>query len=188
MIRDRIQQLRRVPAVLLHPHPKNWRTHPLHQRDAVRDLLIEIGYAAALLARELPDGSLELIDGHLRAEITPDIDLPVLIVDLDDAETAKLLALHDPLSAMAGTDEEALTDLLAEVETQSEALQTALGRLLAPSDQPPDDPEDEDDPSEVDIPTIYQVVVECRGEREQQSLFDRLTAEGYTCRLLNLCN
>ena len=34
--------------------------------EAVRGVLAEIGYADALLARELPDGSLQLIDGHLR--------------------------------------------------------------------------------------------------------------------------
>ncbi len=61
-------------------------------------VLAEMGYADALLARELPDGSLELIDGHLRAETTPDMEVPVLILDLDDAEAAKLLALHDPLA------------------------------------------------------------------------------------------
>ena len=66
-IRDRIKELRRVKADRLRPHPKNWRTHPQRQQDALRGILAEIGYADALLARELPDGSLELIDGHLRA-------------------------------------------------------------------------------------------------------------------------
>jgi len=36
----------------------------------MRAILTEIGYAGAALARELPDGSLELIDGHLRSEET----------------------------------------------------------------------------------------------------------------------
>ena len=103
-IRDRIKELRRVKASRLRPHPQNWRTHPQTQQDALRGLLAEVGYADALLARELPDGTLELIDGHLRAETTPDIEVPVLIVDLDDAEAAKLLALHDPLAGLAETD------------------------------------------------------------------------------------
>ena len=58
-IRDRIKDLRRVPASQLRPHPKNWRRHPQAQHDALRGVLAEIGYAGALLARELPDGSLE---------------------------------------------------------------------------------------------------------------------------------
>ena len=78
-IRDRIKEFRRVKASQLRPHPKNWRTHPPAQQDALRGVLAEIGYAGALLARELPDGSLELIDGHLRAETTPEAEVPVLI-------------------------------------------------------------------------------------------------------------
>ncbi len=65
-IRDRIRELRRVRASELRPNPRNWRTHPQTQRDALCGVLAEIGYADALLARELTDGSLELIDGHLR--------------------------------------------------------------------------------------------------------------------------
>lgn len=71
-IQDRIRELRRVTARDLLPNPKNWRRHPKAQSDALRALLAEIGYADALLARELPDGRLMLVDGHLRAETTPD--------------------------------------------------------------------------------------------------------------------
>ena len=80
-IRDRIKQFRRVPAGRLRPNPKNWRTHPESQRNALRGVLAEVGYADALLARELPDGSLELIDGHLRAELTPEMEVPMTIVN-----------------------------------------------------------------------------------------------------------
>ncbi len=74
-LRDRILELRRVPAKELAPHPKNWRSHPKRQQEALRGVLAEIGYADALLARETPDG-LQLIDGHLRAELTPDQAVP----------------------------------------------------------------------------------------------------------------
>ena len=129
-IRDRIIDFRRVKASQLRPHPKNWRTHPAAQRDALRGVLAEIGYAGALLARELPDGSLELIDGHLRAETTPEMDVPVLVVDLDDRETAKLLALHDPLAGMAEANQEVLAQLLAHVETDNDAVQSFLDGML----------------------------------------------------------
>jgi hypothetical protein len=184
-IRNRIKELRRVKAGLLRPHPRNWRTHPAAQQDALRGVLAEIGYADALLARELPDGTLELIDGHLRAEITPEAEVPVLIVDLDDVEAAKLLALHDPLAAMAETDEAMFAELLADVETQSEAVQRLLDGMLG---EPGVSPESEPDPTppDVDIPDAYQVVVECADEDQQRNVFERLTAEGLKCRLLTL--
>ena len=184
-VRDRIKGLRRVKASRLRPHPRNWRTHPVAQQDAVRGLLAEIGYADALLARELDDGSLELIDGHLRAEITPDAEVPVLIVDLDEREAAKLLALHDPLADLAEPNGELLAELLEHVETQSEAVQAVLDQMLS-SSKPWEDQPSQEPPREVEIPESYQVVVECEDEAEQKALYERFTAEGLTCRLLTL--
>jgi hypothetical protein len=60
-IRNRVKALRTVKASELAPNPKNWRTHPKAQQDALRGILAEVGYADALLARELPDGSLMLV-------------------------------------------------------------------------------------------------------------------------------
>jgi hypothetical protein len=185
-IRDRIKELRRVPASQLRPHPKNWRRHPQAQHDALRGVLAEIGYAGALLARELPDGSLQLIDGHLRAEVTPDQEVPVLVLDLDEQEAAKLLAVYDPLGDLAETDRDVLADLLAQVETDSEAVQKLLDEMLAaPELVPEDDSADEPD-REVPIPDAFQVVVECRDEAHQKEVFERLTADGHRCRLLTL--
>src|SRR6516162_4007244 len=106
-IRDRIKELRRVPASELLPNPKNWRSHPAAQQDALRGLLAELGYCDATIARELPDGRVQLIDGHLRCEITPDMEVPVLILDVTEAEADKLLVTLDPLASLAQADAEA---------------------------------------------------------------------------------
>src|SRR5436190_7678464 len=112
-IRDRIVDVRRVRAAELRRHPHNRRIHPDAQRSAMSRVLYEIGYADALVARALPDGSLELIDGHLRAETTPDVEVPVLVVDLDEQEAALLLAVHDPLGEMAKRDETMLRQVVS---------------------------------------------------------------------------
>ena len=184
-IRDRIIDFRRVRASQLRPHPKNWRTHPAAQQDALRGILAEIGYAGALLARELPDGTLELIDGHLRAETTPDAEVPVLVLDLDDREAAKLLALHDPLAEMAEANQKVLAELLAQVETESDAVQALFDEMLGESATAPEETDVEAE-SGLDVPETFQVVVECRDEAQQQEVFERLTGEGYACRLLML--
>jgi hypothetical protein len=38
-------------------------------------------------------------------------------------------------------------------------------------------------PPSVRVPELYLVIVECRGETEQESLYRRLKAEGFRCRL-----
>ena len=183
-IRDRIKELRRVRADRLRPNPRNWRTHPETQQDALRGILAEVGYADALLARELPDGSLELIDGHLRAQTTPEVKVPVLILDLDDEETAKLLALHDPLAGLAEVDDDALADLLEHVETENAALEAVLDNII--SSPAPALESDDEPPPEVEIPEAFQVVIECEDETQQKELYERFAREGLKCRLVNL--
>jgi DNA modification methylase len=107
-------------------HPKNWRVHPESQKNALRGLLAEIGYADVLLTRELPDGSLQLIDGHLRAETTPDSQVPVLVTDLTEEEAKKVLLTLDPLAAMATADKENLQALLASLQFESNDLSAML--------------------------------------------------------------
>jgi DNA modification methylase len=127
-LRDRIKELRRVKASDILPNPANWRTHPKAQQDAMRGILAEVGIADALLVRETPAG-LQLIDGHLRADVAPDSEWPVLVLDVDDKEAAKLLATVDPLAAMAETDPEKLKELLHQIDIESESLQTMLAQL-----------------------------------------------------------
>jgi hypothetical protein len=128
-VRDRVRELRRIPASELRPNPKNWRTHPPAQQNALRGVLAEVGYADALLAREAEDGGLVLIDGHLRAETTPDAVVPVLVLDVDEAEADKVLATLDPLAAMAEADAGKLRTILEEVQTSSEDLARMLDEL-----------------------------------------------------------
>ena len=181
-IDDRVKELRRVPASELKPNPRNWRTHPPAQQDALRGVLADVGFADAVVARELPDGSLELVDGHLRAETAADTVVPVLVVELDDDEATKVLLTHDAIASMAGVNQENFESLLGDVEFEHQAVATMLGKLagegpplLKPDTRP-----------EVDIPELYQVVAECENELEQESLYERLRGEGYKCRVLTL--
>ena len=113
-VRDRIVGLRRVAAGELRAHPRNWRRHPDAQRSALAGLLGSVGIVGAVVARET-DGGLELVDGHLRADVLDGVEVPVLVVDLDDGEAAEVLASLDPIGAMAVTDSEALVALLEEL-------------------------------------------------------------------------
>ena len=184
LIRDRIKDFRRVSAHLLLPHPKNWRVHNTRQRNVLQGILAEIGYADALLVRELPDGSLQLIDGHLRAETTPNQQVPVLVLDLNEAEAEKLLATLDPLAALASTDQTMLDDLLATIETENIALQEFLREMT--DSQPSGCGSDVDSMKEAKVPAVYQILVTCRDEEEQREVFEYLTAKGHSCRMVYL--
>jgi DNA modification methylase len=128
-IRNRVRELRLVKASELLPHPNNWRKHPRAQAEALRGLLREIGYADALLARETADGRLQLIDGHLRAETTPNARVPVLVLNVSEEEAGKILATLDPLASMAEVDAKRFEELLSTVRTESGAVAELLERV-----------------------------------------------------------
>src|SRR5450631_4866196 len=103
MIRNRIKSHRRVRAGDLIPHELNFRHHPEAQKSALDAIYREIGFARSLLAYELPDGRLKLIDGHLRRDIDPDMEVEVEVLDVNDDEARALLLSIDPLAALAET-------------------------------------------------------------------------------------
>ena len=128
-MRDRVKELRRVPASELRANPKNWRRHPPAQEAALRGVLEDIGFADAMIARETEDG-LELIDGHLRKEVMGDQPVPVLIVDVTEEEADKMLLTLDPLAMMANADQDQFLALLQNAEFESQAIFDMLGALV----------------------------------------------------------
>jgi len=152
-IRDRILDLRRVAAGQLVPHPQNWRTHPDAQRRLLGDLFTEVGFAAAVIARELPDGRLQIIDGHLRQEEVPaEQEIPVLVLDVTEAEARKLLLSLDPLAAMAESAEDRLQELAVQIEPETDGLRKLVSFMAkdhgarekdTPAGDPPKEPETE---------------------------------------------
>jgi DNA modification methylase len=128
--RNRIIGLRYIKASELVKNPQNHRLHGDEQHGVVRAVLSDIGYAAALIAYQRADGAYVLIDGHLRLDLSPDQLLPVLLLDVDEAEANKLLATLDPLSAMAGSDGARLEALIATIQTDNPSLRDFLDRLV----------------------------------------------------------
>src|SRR5215470_20081597 len=110
-IRNRIKSHRRVRAGDLVPHEWNFRLHPELQKVALHAIYQEVGFARSLLAYELPDGRLKLIDGHLRRDIDPDMLVDVEVLDVTDDEARALLLSVDPLAALADYDHGTLDEL-----------------------------------------------------------------------------
>ncbi len=189
-LRDRIKELRRVRAAELLPHPLNWRLHPPEQRAVLEALLREVGFANALLVRELPDGRLQLIDGHLRAETAPEMEVPVLVLDVDESEAEKLLATLDPVAALAAADAKAVAALRERISSQEVEVAAFLDSVRDEASTRERAMGNEHDPNAtapaLTLPSLYQLIVECADEAAQKALFEQLTEEGYRCRALVL--
>ena len=176
-IRDRIRELRRVKASEIIPNPKNWRTHPPAQQQAIAGMLAEVGYADALIAYEGSLG-LTLIDGHLRAETTPDEEVPVLILDVSDDEADKILATLDPLASMAGRDNEKLGSLLDGISSESDGVTEMLRALVDGNYEPLTIPEFGEVTDDKYVSSINVPIYEPSGPPpEIHELYDRSTAD-----------
>jgi len=128
-----------VPNQLL-ANPRNWRIHPQAQQDALAGLLDQVGWVQDVIVNKRTG---HVVDGHLRVSLAisrGEQTIPVVYVDLDEAEEALVLASLDPLAAMAVTDEDALRELIAGADAASEALQALLDGATqsAPAVEPPD--------------------------------------------------
>jgi hypothetical protein len=158
----------------------NFRFHPEQQRAAVQALYAEVGFARSLLAYELPDGRLKLLDGHLRRDLDPDLEVDVEILDVSDEEARVLLLSIDPLAALAQTQEQIhkrLLELAPAVSPDLEAAwRAAAEAALAAAD-----------PAAVGVEPAtaqYLVVITCRDENHQVELLGRFHGEGLACKAL----
>lgn len=179
-MRDRIKELRRVKASEIEPHPLNWRVHGEGQRTALTAMLEEVGIAGAVIAYET-GGRLLLIDGHLRKDIMPDQEIPVLILDVDDEEAAKLLATIDPLGAMATASKERLAALLDGVEAKKEEVAKLLASIASKNNLATHKFSER---LEQQLQHKFLIVIDCDDESRQLELLERFSEEGLACRAL----
>lgn len=177
--RNRIVRHVCVRAGDLVPHEANPRLHSEAQRRALQMLYDEIGFARSLLAFELPDGRLKLIDGHLRASMDAEHLVDVEVLDVSDAEARSLLLAIDPLAELAGYDPPALEELRKRVEKDSGAVLTlwqTLEAAAASNRKALDKVRQEKAP-----PEPFLIVIECTDEAQQVELLRRFQDEGLRC-------
>ena len=101
-----------VRADQLERNPHNWRKHPSEQQRAVGAAINRNGFVQPLIVRPRGDGTYQLVDGELRADLAGDDEVPVVIVDLDDAETREILLTLDSTAAMNEINADELRELL----------------------------------------------------------------------------
>jgi hypothetical protein len=185
-LRNRIKRHARVRAGDLVPHELNPRIHRDVQREALTAIYAEVGFARSLLAYELPDGRLKLIDGHLRADMTPDEIVEVEVLDVTDAEARALLLSLDPLAQLADYDAKILDQLRKSTTTTSEAL-TNLWNLVGDAAAEADAAlaksrkEPGQEPAVVEQ---YLILVECATEKQQVDLLYRFQRMKLKCKAL----
>jgi len=179
--RNRIKRHVRVRAGDLVPHELNPRVHPESQKAALLALYEEIGFARSLLAYELDDGRLKLIDGHLRASLDPEQTVEVEVLDVSDAEARRLLLAIDPLAQLAQYEADALAKLRQLAEPESPAVKQ-IWEAVEATGKSVDDQACGKKQSEP--PEQWLLLIECDHEKQQVALLERFQKEGLRCKAL----
>jgi hypothetical protein len=177
--RNRIKAHRKVRAGDLVPHEWNFRTHSDSQKAALAGIYQEVGFARSLLAFELPDGRLKLIDGHLRRDIDPDMEVDVEVLDVTEEEARKLLLTIDPLAALAEQQEQLrrrLLDITPAANTDLQLAWTAEANALLQTPHK--------DPPRASAAEQFLILVTCRDEKEQIELLLNFKEKGLNCKAL----
>jgi hypothetical protein len=180
-IRNRIKGHCRVRAGDLVPHEWNYRLHPDAQKGALQALYQEVGFARSLLAYELPDGRLKLIDGHLRREIDPDMEVEVEILDVNEAEARELLLSIDPLVQMGQVQEQLYERLRENTPTAQPELEAMWEQMAR---QSMEDLANARKPIAQDVLPQCMLLVMCKDEKQQLELLARFQADGLECKCL----
>jgi DNA modification methylase len=141
------------PASAFKFNPLNWRRHGETQREALRQMLGDVGWVQGVIENKRTGN---LIDGHARIEETlkenPGELVPFLQVDLSVAEEKAVLATLDPIGAMAEVDPDTLDQLYKETLAGMPGLDELLKVLHGPSG--------EDEESGADEPRDAPVAVQ----------------------------
>lgn len=170
-----------VPDQLL-AHPENWRIHPEEQQAAMEGALATVGWVQRVVVNRTTG---HIVDGHLRVMLAMrhnESSLPVLYVELSEAEERLILASLDSIGAMAVRDDEKLGELLDSIDdVEHEGLQSMLDTLIAEEGGTGSGGGGE---SGDNYKEQYGVIIICNDEAHQQRIYEAMDAEGYNCKVV----
>jgi ParB-like chromosome segregation protein Spo0J len=165
---------------LLQQDQNNPNVTTLRQREQIWRSLQKYGWAYPILTNK--DGL--LVDGEQRTEICKEhgeFYAPVLRLSINDVDRRMLRQILNKLKGKHNKELDAAEYLrIAEMGEKEDlkALLASVGENL-----PQELLEHE---FSVSIPATYEIIVECKDESNQKSIFEKLKSEGYRIRILTL--
>ena len=169
------------------PYARNSRTHSDEQVAQIAASIKEFGWTNPILT----DGDNGIIAGHgrlLAARKLGHKEVPTIeLTGLTDTQKKAYIIADNKLALNAGWDDEVLKIEIKEL-SESDFDLTLLGfddiELANLFDEKPED--EEKDLKEESYNEVFNIIIECKDESEQEKIFNRLDSEGYKCRVQSL--
>lgn len=168
----------------LSAYETNSRTHSKEQIAQIAASINEFGFTNPVLI----DADNTIIAGHGRVQAAKQMNMDTVpclrLSHLTDAQKKAYVIADNKLALNAGWDDdllrqeiEALKDLDFDISLLGFDL-IDLGKMF--------DTEEEQELKEENYAEVFNVIIECKDEEEQERTFNRLDTEGYKCRVQSL--
>lgn len=177
-------KIQEIEIEKLIPYARNSRTHSDDQVAQIAASIKEFGWTNPILV----DGEAGIIAGHGRLAAARKLGLkkiPVIELSyLTPTQKKALIIADNKLALNAGWDNDMLALEFKELNIEGFDLKLLgfdkieLGKLF--------DEEQEKELKEESYSEVFNVIVECKNEEEQEKIFNRLDTEGYKCRVQSL--
>lgn len=155
------------------PYERNAKEHPQEQVEHIANSIKAFGFRSPIVAWK--DGT--IINGHGRLLAAYKLGLeevPVIYADDLTEEEANAFRLADNKTAESSWDEFLLADELADLfDFDMERFGFDLS-------------EKETKETELDYNETFSIIIACKDENEQETIFDELTELGYKCKVSTL--
>jgi hypothetical protein len=172
-----------LPLDAIKPHPRNPRRGDL---DAIKASVDVNGFYGAIVANKRTGYILAGNHRYLAAKMLGLAEVPVVWVDVGDAEEKRILAADNRTGDLGGYDDAVLASLLQGIQDDGGLLGTGydeddLGNMLGDLI----DDEVEDTSSQLSD-LEYRIIINCKGEDEQARIMSSLDELGleYTASIL----
>ena len=173
-----------LPVSEVRPYEKN----PRKNADAVKYVRASIekfGFKQPIVI----DSNRVIISGHTRLEAAKSLgmaEVPCIVADdLTEAQAKALRLADNKVAEFSEWEMNLLGGELGELAEISDIDMGDFGFDLSDLDNIGLDDEENAEKG-VNLSDTYQIIVECESETEQQEFFEKLSGEGYRCRLSTL--
>lgn len=173
MMKDNAKEIIQKDITEVIPYDKNPRKND-KAVDKVANSIRSFGFQSPIII----DEHNVIICGHTRFKAAKKLGLKkvpcIVATGLADAEIRAYRIADNKVGELAEWDNELLASELELCEMNMEDF--GIENITTA----------EDDCDEVDIKSAFEVIVECKNEAEQKSVFDEMTKKGFVCRVLTL--
>ena len=167
----------------LTPYERNAKLHPREQIEQIKESIKENGFNDPIAVWGEKN---IIVEGHGRLIACKELGYKTVdcirLDHLTDEQRRAYTLIHNKLTLNSGFDDELLS---LELEELNGLGIDVIGFDLEDIEIDDDEPKEREDLSE-NVKEVYEVVVECADEMEQEEVYTRLVGEGLQCRVLTL--